>query len=257
MAAEPRPRGLLVSVRDAAEAAAAVTAGAAIIDVKEPDRGPLGCADAAVAVAVRRVVAGQAATTIACGELAAGVDAIVQHVAAIIDTARTEGASLGVKAGPAGMGIDRWREAYHRLATRLPGGTEPVAVAYADWWRAASPPPEVMLVAAARAGAATVLIDTFDKTGPGLFAAVGFETAAAWRAMAAAAGVRLALAGRLTAADIAAGFRLGADICGVRSAACQGGRHGCLDPARVRGLATLCWPNHGLGAVEPSRRSTL
>jgi uncharacterized protein (UPF0264 family) len=243
--------GLLVSVRDADEAAACVTAGAAIIDVKEPARGPLGRADAAVAVAVRSLAAGRVATTVACGELADGVDAIVRHAAEIIDGGVAGGGILGVKAGPAGTTIDRWRESYHRLATSLPAGTGPVAVAYADWWRAAAPPPEVILAAAAEAGAATLLIDTFDKSGPGLFATVTGETIALWRATAAAAGLRLALAGRLTAGDVAAGFRLGADICGVRSAVCRGGRQGRLDPARVRGLATLRSPGAGPGGEPP------
>ena len=38
--------GLLVSVRNALEAEFAARGGANIIDVKEPARGPLGCADA-------------------------------------------------------------------------------------------------------------------------------------------------------------------------------------------------------------------
>src|SRR5947209_8028398 len=43
---EPPPApGLLVSVRSAAEARAALDGGAALIDIKEPARGPLGRAD--------------------------------------------------------------------------------------------------------------------------------------------------------------------------------------------------------------------
>ncbi len=249
MAGERWPRGLLVSVRDAGEAAATVTAGAAIIDIKEPDRGPLGRADGEVVVAVCGLVAGRAATTLACGELAAGVDAIVSHVAAIAAAGDGRFGRLGVKAGPADLSLDGWERAFGRLAAGLPDAAEPVAVAYADWWRAAAPAPELILAAAARAGAATVLIDTFDKSGPGLFATVPVQTVAAWRVTAAAAGLQLALAGRLAAADVATAFRLGSDICGVRSAACRGGRHGHLDPARVRGLATLF--ASGSGPAEP------
>ncbi len=256
MAAERWPRGLLVSVRDAREAAATVTAGAAIIDIKEPDRGPLGRADVEVAGAVCRLVAGRAATTVACGELAAGVDAILNHVAALAAAGGGRIRSLGVKAGPAGLSFDRWEEAFGRLAAGLPGAAEPVAVAYADWWRAAAPAPELILAAAGRAGATTVLIDTFDKAGPGLLATVPVATVAAWRATAAAGGLQLALAGRLTAADVATAFRLGSDICGVRSAACRGGRRGRLDPARVRGLATLCGSGSGPSQSESQRSST-
>ena len=51
---------LLVSVRDATEAAAALHGGAGLIDVKEPARGPLGRADAATIAAVVQTVAGRA-----------------------------------------------------------------------------------------------------------------------------------------------------------------------------------------------------
>ena len=66
------PAGLLVSARSAAEAEEAVAGGAAIIDVKEPARGALGRADAAVAATIGRAVAGRTAWTVACGELADG-----------------------------------------------------------------------------------------------------------------------------------------------------------------------------------------
>ena len=49
---------LLVSVRDAAEALFAVAAGADLIDVKEPSRGPLGAPDRQTLDAVLAAVAG-------------------------------------------------------------------------------------------------------------------------------------------------------------------------------------------------------
>src|SRR3954454_6660925 len=61
--------GLLVSVRSADEARAAVAGGATIVDVKEPDRGPLGCAGAATWRAVRRVVPATVPVSVALGEL--------------------------------------------------------------------------------------------------------------------------------------------------------------------------------------------
>ncbi len=60
---------LLVSVRSAEEARAAVRGGAAIIDVKEPARGPLGRADAVVWSQVRAVVPAAIPVSIALGEL--------------------------------------------------------------------------------------------------------------------------------------------------------------------------------------------
>src|SRR4051795_6593943 len=61
--------GLLVSVRSVDEARAALAGGAAVIDVKEPDRGPLGCADFEVCRAVRRVVPPEVPVSVALGEL--------------------------------------------------------------------------------------------------------------------------------------------------------------------------------------------
>src|SRR5260370_5526659 len=63
---------LLVSVRSAEEAAAALAGGAAIIDVKEPSRGPLGRADDAVVQAVLQTVGGLRPVSAALGELPEG-----------------------------------------------------------------------------------------------------------------------------------------------------------------------------------------
>jgi uncharacterized protein (UPF0264 family) len=60
---------LLVSVRSAAEAEAALTGGADIIDVKEPTRGPLGMADATTIAEVVTTVAGRVPVSAALGEL--------------------------------------------------------------------------------------------------------------------------------------------------------------------------------------------
>jgi len=62
---------LLVSVRDAAEARTAVEAGADLIDVKEPARGPLGAADVEVVERVVAEVAGRLPLSAALGELLA------------------------------------------------------------------------------------------------------------------------------------------------------------------------------------------
>jgi uncharacterized protein (UPF0264 family) len=234
------PPGLLVSVRDAAEAELAVTAGAAIIDIKEPAHGPLGRADVAVAAAVSAQVAGRAPVTLAGGELAAGPDRIVAHLAELrgLLPARVP-PPTAVKAGPAGLTAAAWRGSFARLRDGLPSGLEAVAVAYADWRRAGAAAPEDIIDAAARAGAVTVLVDTFDKQGIGLLETVTLQSLADWNAAAAAAGLTLAVAGRLTPAGVAAAFRIGVRVVGVRSAACDGGRAGRVAARRVRELVTL------------------
>src|SRR4051812_42317194 len=61
--------GLLVSVRSPEEALAALTGGADVIDVKEPDRGSLGAADPGTITDIARAVNGRAPVTAAVGEL--------------------------------------------------------------------------------------------------------------------------------------------------------------------------------------------
>src|SRR5262245_37429954 len=60
---------LLVSVRSAVEAVAALEGGADLIDVKEPSRGALGRAGDSVIADVIQAVAGRKPVSAACGEL--------------------------------------------------------------------------------------------------------------------------------------------------------------------------------------------
>ena len=92
---------------------------------------------------------------------------------------------------------------------------------------------------AARAGAAGVLLDTADKSGPGLRQLVQPATLAAWVADAHEAGLFVALAGRLTADDLPFVRDAGADIAGVRGAACDGGRTGRVTADRVSRLLAV------------------
>src|SRR6516162_4075910 len=61
--------GLLVSVRSAEEARAAVEGGATVVDVKEPDRGPLGRASGETWRAVLEMVPPSIPVSVALGEL--------------------------------------------------------------------------------------------------------------------------------------------------------------------------------------------
>jgi uncharacterized protein (UPF0264 family) len=63
---------------------------------------------------------------------------------------------------------------------------------------------------------------------------------AAWVARAHAAGLLTALAGKLTGDDLALAREAGADVAGVRGAACAGGRTGRVSADKVRRLSALC-----------------
>jgi uncharacterized protein (UPF0264 family) len=234
--------GLLVSVRGAAEAAEALRGGATIIDVKEPLHGPLGAAEPAVAAGVAAVVGRRAAWTLACGELADGVETIHDRVRRVIGLLPAGAVPpVAAKAGPAGTSVDHCREALAALGRGLPPGIDPVAVAYADWPAASAPPPERLVDAAAAAGCRIFLLDTFDKSGPAILADPGGTARVAdWVRHAQAAGMRVVLAGGLTAATVRAAVGCGPDLVAVRSAACVGGRLGAVCGKRVAGLVRLC-----------------
>jgi uncharacterized protein (UPF0264 family) len=62
------------------------------------------------------------------------------------------------------------------------------------------------------------------------------EALATWVDEARSAGLLVALAGRLTLDALPTLRPLGADVVGVRGAACEGGRGGRVSQARVRAL---------------------
>ena len=197
---------LLVSVADAADAAAAVDGGADIIDAKDPSRGPLGPVTASALSAILAAVAGRRPVSAALGDLGDGANAPVGSLAGITFVKTTAPARIA--------------------------GCALVLAAYAD----ASGWQDVIEVAADH-GARGVLLDSRDKKGPGLFELLDEEALASWVEAAHAAGLIAALAGRLTADDLPRAAALGADIAGVRGAACEGGRSGRVSAERVRMLA--------------------
>lgn len=221
--------GLLVSVRDAEEAGEALAGGAAIVDVKEPDRGPLGAADPRTTAAVARAVGGRARWTLACGELAAA-----EITGAVV---AAEFPPKAAKAGPAGLDLRSWRRAFAGFAATLPRGVEPIAVAYADWRRAAAPAPPDIVDAAADLGCRTLLVDTFDKAAAGVMQGDAAARLPEWIERARAAGLAVAIAGRLGITDVGRAAALGADVVAVRSAVCRGGRLGRVDRVLVAAAA--------------------
>src|SRR5205807_2505917 len=104
--------------------------------------------------------------------------------------------------------------------------------------RVALGPVSPQRLAAIRAAAAGVLLDTATKRAP-LFAVESPAGVAAWVAAAHAAGLFAALAGGLSGPDLARARSLGADVVGVRGAACVGGRTGRVSRARVAALRAL------------------
>jgi uncharacterized protein (UPF0264 family) len=219
---------LLVSVRSAAEAEAALAGGAALIDVKEPEHGSLGWAGPDTIAAVLRQVAGRRPVSAALGELT--------------EKKGTQPFSLAfAKWGLAGCRHrPDWREELRRAADALPEGCRPVAVAYADWRRAAAPPLAAVcdFTSAGRWGA--FLIDTWRKDGTTLLDWLTLDELHDLRGRCRAAGVPVALAGSLGVEQLRLLRPLRPDWFAVRGAACHDGRRAAMiDAERVRRLVDL------------------
>jgi uncharacterized protein (UPF0264 family) len=228
---------LLVSVSDGAEARAALEGGADLIDAKDPATGALGAVSLAAFAEIAHAVGEARPVTAAIGDAAEA--ARIEELARAFTRA---GASL-VKVGLSGVADPVRQRALTVAAVRgvraaaMPSGGV-VVVAYAD---AHDGPSSAEVIALAReAGAAGVLLDTQHKAGPGLRQWHTADWLTGWVREAHAAGLLAMLAGRLRPDDLPALHDTGADVAGVRGAACDGGRTGRVAAANVRSLHALC-----------------
>lgn len=222
----PQPR-LLISVRNAAEAADALAAGADLIDVKEPMRGALGMADGATICAVLAAVDGCVPTSIALGEL------VDEH-----ELPELERLPAYAKFGLAGAGrLADWPAMLRSAIAGLPRGVQSVAVAYADWRVASAPAPHEVLAAAVEHGCRGLLLDTFTKSGGSLVAHLAISELRDLVCGARRQNLVTVIAGGLKKDDLANLAPLQPDYFGFRGAVCRGGREAALDPERIRTLA--------------------
>jgi uncharacterized protein (UPF0264 family) len=222
---------LLVSVANPEDAAAALAGGADFIDAKDPCAGALGAVTMPMLHDIASTIGGARPVTAALGD---AIDEISIERAA---TAYSDAGAELVKIGFAGVTDVVRVSALLRAAvqgTARRAGV--IAVAYADADRAASPDPRSIVEAAAQAGAAGVLLDTADKDGPGLRALMSPAELTSWVSAVHDAGLLVALAGKLTLDDLTCVRDAGADVAGVRGAACEGGRRGRVLPDRVSRL---------------------
>ena len=229
---------LLVSVATAADARAAVAGGADIIDAKDPAAGALGAVSLERLREIRDAVGDARPLTAALG------DAVDGAALGPLARAYAEAGATLVKIGLLGTRDVALAESLLSAAVRSVATTPcgVVAVAYADADPATTLSPAAVVEAAARAGARGVLIDTMDKVGPGLLGVMTLDQLGAWLSAGRTAGLLVAVAGKLTAADLAGVLKAGAGIAGVRSAACEGGRNGRVSAALVRELVRQCDP---------------
>lgn len=202
---------LLVSVRSAMEAEAAVRGGAALIDVKEPAHGSLGRASDDVIADVLHRVAGRRPVSAALGELGDALDL------------PDESPLVYVKWGLAGC-ASSWRrklgDAMRRMMKQLPN-CRAVAVGYADWQRADAPRTGEVCSFAIEKRMGAFLLDTWNKDSSTLLDWLPFAEISRLCDRCRAAGVPIALAGSLGAGEICTLLPLCPDWFAVRGAVCQ------------------------------------
>ena len=230
------PPGLLVSVRSAEEAAAALKGGADIIDVKEPAHGSLGRADDHTIAAVLSLVGGRRPVSAALGELA-------ENQLAFRDVRLAF-----VKWGLAACGLawqQRWKGTLS-LELARPDKPQTVIVAYADWQCAQAPDVTEVVAFACQKPGNVLLVDTHCKE-PGsltknrstLLDWLSLSEIVAICAQCRAAGVRIALAGSLTRVEIQQMRGAEPDWFAVRGAVCAAGdRRGAVEAEKVRNLVS-------------------
>ncbi len=232
--------GLLVSVRDADEARDAVEAGAELIDIKEPHAGPLGAAAPVTIAEIIRVVAGRRPLSVALGELADQKSTFGDRLPPGIRFAKLGLAhSVGRASQPDHPPFTihhshPWHNRWHQAIEQFPSGTSSVAVIYADFETAAAPPPDEVIAHGSQLGCRAMLIDTFDKHGPGLLGTLSITEIKRLVTAARAANMLVVLGGQITADHLPDLLPLAPDYIAVRGAVCRGDRAGRLDPDRVR-----------------------
>jgi (5-formylfuran-3-yl)methyl phosphate synthase len=220
---------LLVSVAGVLEARAALAGGADVIDAKDPGRGALGALAPGRLRAIGDAVAGRRPLSAALGD---APDRRALGLAACAVELGVTYVKIGFR-GVTAATLSPLADAARRATT-----ASLILVAYADWRRAGAPAPRHILEAAARTGADGVLLDTALKDAR-LFDLMSRAALEAWVAAVRAAGLVTAVAGSLDGADLSVIRGVGADIAGVRGAACEGGRTGRVSEARVAALSAL------------------
>jgi len=242
---------LLVSVRSADEAIAALAGGCQILDVKEPSFGSLGKAD-------NRVIDCVLQTGLQAGiPVSAALGEVTDYSPLLCKETLNEGLPESfsqlsfTKLGLAGLCRDsnwstRWQDTMSFLTDSFSESMDSsfhqwVAVIYADWEQAAAPSPDVILDCilssslSSEIEIAGVLVDTWSKTSGQLLDAIDVEHLRGLAAAMHRSGRFFAVAGRLTSSMLPELNSIHPDIVAIRSAACRNDdRTSTVDELAVR-----------------------
>jgi uncharacterized protein (UPF0264 family) len=231
---------LLISPKDEKEALEAIAGGADIIDVKNPAEGALGANFPWVIRRIRELAPRSIEVSCALGEM--------PSLPGAMSLAALGAAATGVNYVKAGLaGLKTLDEAVHLMqnVTRAIKDYNPsikvVATGYADAERADAVNPLLVPEIAYKAKADVAMLDTAVKDGKNLFAFLSKDQLRTFVGTSHDHGLKAALAGMLRTEDLASVQALGADVVGVRSAACSNGDrlNGCITKEKVQELVEI------------------
>lgn len=223
---------LLVSVRSADEARAAVRGGADIIDAKDPRAGVLAPVLPEVLTAIERAVPSDLPLSVALGDIGSAAEA-GNAVASLALAPRPGGVYVKFALATGAESVYEMTRGAVAAARTHPAKPEVVVAACVDRLPRVEFDLREITEGGADAGAFGVLLDTAEKSGRSLLDCCDVGTLTEFTMRAHALRLRVALAGSVGAREVPRLRESGADIIGVRGAVCTGGRNGDLDAGGV------------------------
>ena len=210
---------LLISPKNEMEAVEAIAGGADIIDVKNPKEGPLGANFPWIIRRIRQVTPANIEVSCTLGE--------APNRPGSMALASLGAATTGVNYIKAGLyGVRTLEDAVYlmrgvtKAAKEYNPSIKVVASGYADANRISTVNPLLVPEIAHESQADIAMLDTAIKDGKTLFTFLTKPQLECFVDAAHSYGLKAALAGSLQKEDLLAVYALGADIVGLRSAAC-------------------------------------
>jgi (5-formylfuran-3-yl)methyl phosphate synthase len=229
---------LLISPTNEAEAKEAIAGGADIIDVKNPLEGALGANYPWVIRSIKQLTPKPLEVSCAIGD--------APNLPGTISLAAFGAAAIGVDYIKVGLyGVKTVEEAVFLLkqvvkaAKNCNPAVKVVAAGYADAEKIGTLDASLIPEIAHQAGADIAMLDTATKNGTNLFTYQTQSQLKTFVDLAHSLGLQAALAGSLRKQDLVTVYGLGADIAGLRGAACTGSdrNNGHITPELVAELA--------------------
>jgi (5-formylfuran-3-yl)methyl phosphate synthase len=224
---------LMVSVINPEEVATAMAGGADILDVKNPAEGSLGAPRAQVLQDIRAITPDFVKISAAIGDMPnlPGTASLAALGAATCSIDYVKVGLYGPKSEEEAVYL---LKAVRQAVAAFPS-VKVIAGGYADAQRSGTLDPTLLPGIADKAGISGCLIDTYIKDGHNLFDFLTIEALHSLAKEAQTRGLLFALAGALQAEHMGPVNEVGADIVGVRTAACRDDqRKGPLEVEKIR-----------------------